>query len=586
MLETPPAPARTPPPAFSNLRMPRPTADTVRLLLGAGLGLGIAIRAFHVLRAGFPLNDGGLFYQMTRDLQAAGYRLPAVTSYNDAGLPFAYPPAAFYLAGLLDDLLPVGLMTLFRLIPLVAAAATLPAFFVLARAILPRPAPLIAAVFAFALLPRSFIWMLMGGGVTRAPAFLFAILALHQVYLLYTRRSLRYLPAATALAALTVLFHLETGWFLAYSVALFFLVYGRHRSGVLGSALLAGGTLVLTSPWWGSVLQMHGLDPFLAAHETGGSVLSDPEVRTFLALTVLRFGAGFTGETLFPVVGTLAVLGVLASLIGRRPFLPLWWCLILLMDARAFPTYATLPVALLAGGGLTQVLLPALRALAGHRVFEPSSVQELVRRPVSVALGGVVALCAIAAASNDHRLGGENTFLVPLSPDERAAMRWVAEETPPESRFLVVTAGIWQADKQSEWFPVLAQRRSVATVQGYEWVAGGAFKQRAAAYDEVQNIACSDADSHCLDRWTAELGEAFTHIFVPNTPGGQCCGRLRRSLEEDPRYETVLQNGGATIYAFRGSPSLDPAYVTCEPAPWGAAFRGRDDTPGDGSIGC
>ena len=47
----------------------------------AAIALGCAIRARPVLLTDFPLNDGGLFFQMTQELQRAHYRLPAFTSY-------------------------------------------------------------------------------------------------------------------------------------------------------------------------------------------------------------------------------------------------------------------------------------------------------------------------------------------------------------------------------------------------------------------------------------------------------------------------------------------------------------------------
>jgi len=516
--------------------------------------LGIVIRAAHVLRSGFPLNDGGLFYQMARDLQANGFRLPATTTYNDAGLPFAYPPLAFYLAGLLDSFSPIGLMTWFRILPLLMTALTVIAFAALARTMLSNRAARIVAVFAFAVLPRSFIWMLMGGGVARSIGLLCAILALQQCYLLYRRRALRYAPLATLFCALTVLSHLETGWFLSYSIALFFLFNGRHRAGTLGSVAITLGTVVLTAPWWGAVVKVHGVAPFLAAHATGGSVITDESIRTYLVVTLLRLGQGYTSETLFPVVGSLAVLGLLACVVRRRWLLPVWWAQIILMDVRAFPTYASLPIAMLAGIGVAELLVPALRAVAGSGRGGPLLPHHLTSPAVALALGGVLVLSAATAMSTDQRLGGENTFLVPLSPDERAAMRWVAAETPPASQFLLVTAGIWPADKQSEWFPVLAHRSSVATVQGYEWERGGVFARRVAAYDEIQ-VECAIQELACLERWTEEHAIPFTHIYVPNTPRGQCCWRLRQSLARDQRFREVFAGPGASIFARRTSDS-------------------------------
>ena len=137
----------------------------------------------------FPLNDGGLFYVMVRDIQRAHYHLPAFTSYNDAHIPFGYSPLAFYLAAVLNDS-GFDLFTLFRVLPFIASTLSIVAFYLLARQMVQSRAAIAVAVIAFAIVPRGFVWLLMGGGLTRSFGYLFALLSLHQVWMLYTRRSL------------------------------------------------------------------------------------------------------------------------------------------------------------------------------------------------------------------------------------------------------------------------------------------------------------------------------------------------------------------------------------------------------------
>lgn len=48
-------------------------------VLATAMMLGIYLRFMLVARTDFPLNDGGLFYLMTRELMDAGFRLPAFT---------------------------------------------------------------------------------------------------------------------------------------------------------------------------------------------------------------------------------------------------------------------------------------------------------------------------------------------------------------------------------------------------------------------------------------------------------------------------------------------------------------------------
>jgi hypothetical protein len=71
-----------------------PAAPLSALGLVVALLFGAIVRLTYVLGADFPLHDGGLFYAMARDVQQAGYAVPAYSSYNAAQVPFAYPHLA------------------------------------------------------------------------------------------------------------------------------------------------------------------------------------------------------------------------------------------------------------------------------------------------------------------------------------------------------------------------------------------------------------------------------------------------------------------------------------------------------------
>ena len=96
------------------------------------------------------------------------------------------------------------------------------------------------AACAFALLPRSYEWLIMGGGLTRSLGLLFAMAVLAQAVALYRSPSALRIATAGILAALAVLTHLEMGLFLIYSLALFFLVYGRTWRGLRGCPSTSG----------------------------------------------------------------------------------------------------------------------------------------------------------------------------------------------------------------------------------------------------------------------------------------------------------------------------------------------------------
>lgn len=527
--------------------------------------LAAVIRAILVLSRDFPLNDGALFYLMTQELVDQGFRLPATTAYNAASIPFAYSPLGFYVAGALQVVTGANLMDLFRFLPLVFTALCVPAFYLLARDLIPSRSTVVAALVAFAVMPRSFLWLIMGGGLTRSLGFLFAILALWQVHRAYTRQAWRNVAGATAFASLTVLSHLGTAPFVAFSAALFFLFFGRHRFGVVASVAIALGTALLTAPWWVGVASVHGFAPFLAAGATGGTVFGS-HTRSEALGKLAFFGLG-TAEPLFPIIGALAIIGAFMAFTRRGIFLPVWWLATILLDTRAGATYASIPVALLAAIAIVEVLLPVVAVGAPSvRSTVPLSdaegwaaVRSAPRRRQLVVAAVVVVLLGYGVASALVRrpdLNAEGRYLTSLTRYDRDAMAWVAQGTPRSSRFLIMVggaAGGWWADRVAEWFPVLGQRASVATVQGTEWLPNDTFEKRERQYNQLQGCAIWSAT--CIERWSREHGLAYSHVYLPKTLAYPCCLPLEAALRNDPAYRLVFDGPGAAIFARRSSPS-------------------------------
>jgi hypothetical protein len=384
----------------------------------------------------------------------------------------------------------------------------------------------------------------MGGGLTRSFGFLFAILAIGQIHAMYTSGKLWRVPLATLLAALVVLSHIEMAWLTAFVSALLFVAYGRNRRGLLASATVAAGTLLLTSPWWATVLSDHGTAPFVASLHSGVS-WRDP---IFL---LLRFDV--TAEPLFALAAGLGLLGMFACVARRQFLLPAWVVTAALFDPRAFPTSAAMPVALLAAISVHDVLLPliAQRNPLSLASYGAARATPAVRpAPAWLAAAAfTLGICYITLSA----LVNSPTLLTGMKGDERDAMQWVSVNTPPDSRFAVVSGDGWSYDRTSEWFPALADRQSIATVQGTEWLSGGAFAKQHAAYVALQ--ACANLTSDCLDRWEVSSNKQFDYVYITKiTPRLQknstdpCCTALRTALSQDPRYSVVYDTSGATIF--------------------------------------
>lgn len=531
-----------------------------RVAIALAIGLGVLVRVYQVERTAFPLNDGGLFFSMTRDLEASNFRIPAFTTYNGGHIPFAYPPLGFYLAAILDRLTPLSLTEIFRFLPLVATSLTLLAVLKLARTMLKDDIAVIAAVFAFACVPRSFIWLLMGGGITRAFGMLFAIFALEQVYRLYHDRDSRRLIPAALLSAATVLSHLETGWFLAFSIAVFWVVLGHNRHGFKMSALLAGSVLALTAPWWGSVIGYHGLRPFLDANGSGGTFFTNPDDRHIAIESIKHLTA--TSEPYFPLIGALGVVGVAIAAATGRYLVPLWWLTIFVLDIRSFATFSAVPVALMTGITVSELIVPALQRGAA-RMNANNRLNRFLSRPRTFGLAIpalavlMLAIYYVSSGAFVHDPRSESATLVSLAPEEIDVMHWAAAETGSDDRFVVIPSTPWETAKEAEWFPAMADRTSLATVQGSEWLPNHEFDRR--IWEHNWLWGCGNATTACLTSWIRASGLDFTYLWLPGSGGRSCCDRLLTSILEDPAYITVYTNDGNYVFKKTVSYTEGPA---------------------------
>jgi hypothetical protein len=514
-------------------------------IVGA-IAAGLLVRLGFVLSADFPVADGGLFLVMAEDLQRSGYALPSFTTYNTGEIPFAYPPLGLYAGAVIDDVTGIGLPTVMRIVPLIMSTLSIVAFYLFAQSLHTSKLSLVFSVFAFALLPRAFFWMIMGGGLTRTFGLVFALLALQQVVLLARSGSTRHALAAGLLAALTGVSHLEWAWFVAFSTPVLLASFGRTREAIRGALVAAAVAMAMAAPWWVEVIAEHGLSPFVAASQTASQTSASP------VLSLLRFS--FTDEPLFPLIGALGLLGVIASLAQRRFFLSGWFFLCLFLDPAAFGTVASVPLALLAGFAIAEVVLPILQGRRSDRIDARGLTNWTIapRWLASATLGAALLYGMLSASLASPQI------LAALTPEERAAMGWVAANTPASSRVAVVTGDRWAIDRTSEWFPALSGRTAPVTPQGYEFVPGRALESQIAAYNALQR--CANGGTSCLADWARTHGD-FDYVYVPrrapansrSLDPAECCAALRTALASDDGYTVVYDGPGATIFAVNAN---------------------------------
>ena len=499
------------------------------LLLGLVTLAGLAVRAIPVALSDFPVNDGGLFVAMTRAIEDAGWALPAAVAWNGLDVPFTYPPLGFYVAGGLDAL-GADLLSVFRWLPLLTATLIVPAAFLLGRTLLRSDIGGLVAALTYALAPASYVWMVQGGGVIRSPGLLLAVLAIWQTVRLVRGPTRRGAVVVGLLAGATALVHPGAAVFAALSGVLLWAFEGRTRRSFAHAAAALGIAELVVAPWMLIVISRHGLAAITDVPSNG----PDP-VQALLAVLAGRV----TGV---PFLDPLAILGValmLLALIRRQWLLPLWFALALVVSYQ----YAMIPFGLLVGG--LAIDLAALGALRG----ESSTTRPT--RWIPVLGAALLAACLIIEG-----VASTLTVLNPgapvhaLSPERREASEWVAANLEPDASFALITYSVWSGDPDSEWFPLLTGRRSVATVQGSEWLGQSAFEAQVLAHQSLQ--ACvRPASVSCVREWLAE--QSADYLYLPlgrlHGPGApaDCCADLRAGLLEDEAFSVVYERAGATI---------------------------------------
>lgn len=512
--------------------------DAAATWFGIALALvvGGIVRIVPLLAVDFPLGDGGLFGIMIQDLVDSGFLLPVTTSYNGLDIAFAYPPLGFYVAGVANAVFGVSVVDTLRFVPLLLNLAAIPAVYWLASAVLRSRSGGVFAAVAFALLPRSYLFLITGGGITRGLGVLLAIFSLGLAWRLLQSREHRWW-AAVILGldgGLTALAHPQAAVFLATSILVFLPWASDRRVAVI--RVLASGLvgLAVLATWLVPVLSVHGVDPLISAVRSGqGGPVG------LVQLISLRFAQ----LAIFDVITVAALVGTILAVRRGELMLPIWLLAIFVVDSRAGWTFAMIPLALLAAYALLTVIgswlpSPGTRPLAWlwqHRVSGTTAV----------------AVLAALVLANYHSGLLPNSPLHGLSTDQRAAMAWMQGKTPEAAEVAVVTGALFWDDTASEWFPALTDRRSAATVQGYEWLGHDAWQDQQGAYAELQS--CARDVLPCVVAWADEYAPSVTYVFLPkgylHGPLGNedCCPAPRHSVELVPGARVIYDGPGATV---------------------------------------
>src|SRR5262249_30089784 len=164
------------------------------------------------------------------------------------------------------------------------------------------------------------------------------------------------------------------------------------------------GILILSSPWWLSIILMHGPMPLLNAMRTGEYDLS--------SLAPLIF-FNFSGESILQIMAVVGLIGLFICIADGKLLLPGWSVAIFVLSPRGGSAYGAIPLALLVGIGMDRAVLSALLKLYEGRSYQALEVSRRSRVISIVMLSLFLGYALVSALLPLLRSDGKATALQP-----------------------------------------------------------------------------------------------------------------------------------------------------------------------------
>lgn len=440
----------------------RRSLSTPRYAVALLLLIGVVIRLAHlaVIDINLPFRLGGLFIEFAQQLSANNYLIPDwIPFYTEGGIPFAYPPLAFYIQAIILDGTSIPVFVLANILPSIILILSLPSFYLLTGQCGLSTKTRLASLLAYATMPMTFVEQIEGGGLPEALGSLVFIWFAYFLIRAYRSGNMGAYGIAGVFLALTVVASPATAYASVFLSAIFGVVHlyrdnwrpPGHTIALVFMVGLVG--VVLSSPYWLPVLGNHGIAIFLdSMSEQHTGILGS--VKRIVAIFVAFDISG--GD--FAFFWNLAILGGLVSALLRKQFALVAWFVLILIIPGEGSWLVSIPAALMAGIGLSSIwkLMP--------KITEGWFADTRWRTPAIAALSALFVgyaffnglLSIMDLALDDPYLG--------VTPDSVSGMQWARDNTPEASKFIVISgSGV------VEWSPHLMRREVLNIPFGAEW---------------------------------------------------------------------------------------------------------------------
>ena len=414
--------------------------------------IGIAVRIYHLFIIGFsvPFDLGGLFYQISIEIIKNGFLLPVtIPYYYPGGLPFAYPPIPFYIQAAIIKLFSPSMFITVNALPPLFSIMSLFAFFFLARKFIKNEWGVIAAVFTFAILSIAFTEQIEAQGLSESLGTLSLILYTFSLLWAEEKKQKRYWIVPGLFLGLCILSSpgsiigsiLISILYLGLSI--FYSIKYRNINFLLNFSIVGIVGLIVSSPYWYTVISYHGIGIFLNSFTNQNTGNLNRILRMFLHLSFLSAS---------PFWNILFCFGLLFAIIKRNYLLLLFSAVLIPIPRELW--IMSIPASLIIGNGIGY-LLDLSHLIPGEPI-----------KFFKVALTGLILIISL----NDARIGVSELIdnrIYDISKNQINDLIQINKSNLIPSDQYVIVVGNWGL---IEWSPALIKREVINNHFGLEWM--------------------------------------------------------------------------------------------------------------------
>jgi hypothetical protein len=457
--------------------------NSKHVVLCAGISLWAVLYIVYLLRHTIPSNPGGFYLESSRQLARNGFLIPRyVEGFGKSGIPFAFPPLAFYVLGGVGALVGGEYIAALYIPGLLLPIQALAAYFFMRRWRKSETAAQWTAV-VLMLVPHIFYRTLWGDGITTGLSGVFLLLswgfAVTDSKIHFYRRC----AIGGILVGLSILSHPGIGLFGAVSFSVLCLFGTRFTAErVFALAMSGAAAFVVMTPWLLTVLSMHGVGPFIAAVQDSKS--SMPGLGNLREMLDYAFeeheDGGYAVAALILVPFAVAVFYTLVR--GPRVVI-----LLLVAGALTFnghPSVTMFVFSVATAIFFANVLVPAFSKFSvGERALPAIDAQQEIDWGVLVLSG--VYLVGLAWLCYPYVVGGR------LSNAWQETIAWARTNTDPASTFIV--------EPEAENLVYFGERTLLLPVLGAEWIPTEGFANGLERNQRAKEEIFDCRDVKCLN---------------------------------------------------------------------------------------